>query len=346
MIGREPAMVSTTEGGLSGRSALIAVSEGSPRRQLYGVYGLSERICGLQDVLLGKTMERETGLEPATTCLEGRHSTTELLPLVHNSASNCSQMFTRSILEAFLGSRASGTSPKTMGLYRLALDRFVDYPLTPEGINTYLKSLSCGNGKHNYYRVIRTLCLWLYHTDQLPSNPVEKVLPPKRQKKLLPAISKAQLDVLVSHAVTDRDRVILNLLWYSGMRLSEAANVKASDFNWDKGTVIVLGKGNRFREALAGNGIVKEWFRSHDSLEMTAYGIQTMLLRLGKATGIHCNAHSFRRGFCVHNVKGGLSNRVIQALGGWETPSMVSHYAASLTFDDALQVYRSVNKDA
>lgn len=69
----------------------------------------------------------------------------------------------------------------------------------------------------------------------------------------------------------------------------------------------------------------------------------TMLKRLGKATGIQCNPHSFRRGFCVHNVKSGLSNKVIQSLGGWESPDMVSHYAASLSFNDALELYRRVN---
>jgi site-specific recombinase XerC len=99
------------------------------------------------------------------------------------------------------------------------------------------------------------------------------VLPPRRQKKLLPAISKDQLDILVDNAITDRDKVTLNLLWHSGMRLSEAANVKASDFNWEEGTVIVLGKGNRYRKALAGNGIVKDWFMGHDSLGITADGI-------------------------------------------------------------------------
>jgi len=147
----------------------------------------------------------------------------------------------------------------------------------------------------------------------------------------------------VNHAHTDRDKAILNLLWYSGMRVSECANVKAKDFNWEEGTVLVLGKGNRYRKALAGNGVVREWFTIHDNFDITTLGIQTMLERLGQSTGIKCNAHSFRRGFCVHNVKSGLSNKVIQSLGGWETPSMVSHYAASLTFDDALKVYKSVN---
>ena len=107
---------------------------------------------------------------------------------------------------------------------------------------------------------------------------------------------------------------------------------------------IVLGKGNRFRKALAGNRVVREWFSSHDSLEITRDGIATMLKRLGKASRIHCNAHSFRRGFCVHNVKSGLSNKVIQSLGGWETPNMVSHYAQSLTFEEALVVYKQQNR--
>jgi len=260
--------------------------------------------------------------------------------------SQSSQKFTKITVDNFIKSRASGTSPKTIKIYHLALDNFIGYPITPEGINTYLNSLTCGNAKHNYYRVIKTLCRWLYHTDQLTSNPIEKVLPPRRQKKLLPAISKDQLDTLVSNALTDRDKVTLNLLWYSGMRLSEAANVKASDFNWEEGTVTVLGKGNRYRKALAGNGTVKDWFMKHDSLGITADGISTMLKRLGKATGIKCNPHSFRRGFAVHQVKSGLSNKVIQALGGWESPDMVSHYAASLTFDEALKVYKVVNSDA
>ncbi|MFC2072472.1 tyrosine-type recombinase/integrase [Chloroflexota bacterium] len=171
------------------------------------------------------------------------------------------------------------------------------------------------------------------------------MLPLRIQKRLLPAISKEQLDILENYALTERDKVILNLLWHSGMRLSEAANVKAKAFNWEEGTVVILGKGNRYRKALAGNGIVRDWFTKHDSLGITTYGIQAMLQRLGKTTGIRCNAHSFRRGFCVHNVKSGLSNKVIQALGGWEAPDMVSHYAASLTFDDALELYHKVNGD-
>ena len=252
-------------------------------------------------------------------------------------------MFTKSILDSFLSSRASGTSPKTIELYHFALDRFLGYPLTPEGIKNYLDSLTCRNGKHNYYRCIKTLCRWLTQTDQLPSNPIEKVSPPRRQNKLLPAINKEQLEVLLYYCPSQRDKAILNLLWYSGMRLCEVATVKESDFNWEEGTAIVLGKGNRYRKTISGNGYVKQWFSHHVTFEITSYGIACMLTRLGKESGIHCNAHSFRGGFCIQQVKSGLSTRVVQALGGWETLSMVEHYSKSLSFDDALALYQEKN---
>ena len=75
----------------------------------------------------------------ARLCLEGRNSTTELLP----RKAKRSQVFTTQLLEKFIKSRPSGTSPKTIGVYHLALDNFIGYPITPEGINAYLNSLSC-----------------------------------------------------------------------------------------------------------------------------------------------------------------------------------------------------------
>lgn len=68
-----------------------------------------------------------------------------------------------------------------------------------------------------------------------------------------------------------------------------------------------------------------------------------MLKRLKAESGIQCNAHSFRRGFCVHQVKSGLSTRVVQALGGWENITMVERYSKTFDFDNALELYRKVN---
>jgi len=159
----------------------------------------------------------------------------------------------------------------------------------------------------------------------------------------LPALTKEQLEILYKYCHCERDKVLITLLWYSGMRISEAVSLRAGDFNWGEGTVIVLGKGNRYRKCLAGNGLIKKWFAEHDSFEIIKSGAQTMLKRLSRESNIKCNAHSFRRGFCVHQVKSGLSTRVVQALGGWESITMVERYSRSFDFDGALELYRKVN---
>jgi len=184
---------------------------------------------------------------------------------------------------------------------------------------------------------------WLYRSGYLTTNPIGLVESPKRQSKILPAISKEQRDTLLAHCHSSREKAILNLLSYSATRLSEVASLKAQDFNWEEGTVIVLGKGIRYRKALAGNGIVREWFSEHNSFDLDASGVQMMLKRVDRISGIHCNSHSFRRGMAVHNVKSGLSTRVVQALGGGATIAMVERYSKSVTFDDALQLYKQVN---
>ena len=255
------------------------------------------------------------------------------------------QKFTSQLLEEFIGSRAEGTSKRTIEFYRYTLTSFVGYPLTPDGVRSYLSSLTCGNGKARFYQALRILFTWLHRNDYVADNPMEKVSPPKVQRKLLAAVSKEQLVVLLAHCHFERDKALISFLWHSGIRLSEAANVKAKDFSWEEGTVIVLGKGNRYRKALAGDGIVKDWFGSHDSFDVSPHGIQTILRRLGDEAGIKCNPHSFRRGFAVHQVKSGLSTRVVQALGGWEQISMVERYTKSLTFDDALSLYKNLSNN-
>ncbi len=185
--------------------------------------------------------------------------------------------------------------------------------------------------------------LWLYRNDYTQDKVIDRVPMPKVQRKLLPAVSKEQLDTLLAHCHSERDKALISFLWHSGVRLSEAANVKASDFAWVDGTVIVLGKPNKYRKALAGNSLVRQWFRAHDSFGLDRSGIQTMLKRLSEETGIRCNPHGFRRGMATHNLKSGLSTRIVQALGGWESIVMVERYSKSLSFDDALQIYKQVN---
>lgn len=243
----------------------------------------------------------------------------------------------------FLESRPSGISPRSIEAYNYTLKGFIGKPLTSQACSAYLNSLTCHNGRLKFYSCLRALYNWLYLNDYLTDNPIKKVAKPRTKERILPTISKEQLQMLLEHCHCERDRAFISLLWYSGMRLSEAISVRTGDFSWSEGTVTVLGKGNKYRKALAANGLVTQWFAEHDSFELNKGGAQTMLKRLTAETGIHCNAHAFRRGFAVHQIKSGLSTRVVQALGGWETIAMVERYSKSLTFDNALQLYKQAN---
>ena len=253
------------------------------------------------------------------------------------------QKFTTDLLERFIRSRPEGLSKRTIQFYWYTLTNFIGYPLSPDGVSSYLKSLTCRNAKLRFYRSLKILFRWLQRNGYMSDNPIDRVAAPKVQKKLLLALTEEQLQILLDYCQNDRDEALISFLWHSGVRVSEAAGVRPNDFDWDEGTVIVLGKGNRYRKALAGNGVVRQWFSGQDCFGLTAEGIQTVLKTLSRETGIRCNPHSFRRGFAVHLVKAGLSTRVVQSLGGWESIAMVERYTKSLSFDDALQLYRHVN---
>jgi len=165
----------------------------------------------------------------------------------------------------------------------------------------------------------------LYKTGYLASNPIDNVPAPRLQKKILSSITREQLDTIFNYCKFDRDKALVTFLFYSGIRLSEAVNVRAKNFDFEQGTVGILGKGNRYRKALSGNGIVKAWFSEHDSFELGRTGIKTMIQRLSNDSSISFNCHSLRRSFACHCIKSGLSSRVTQLLGGWASLKLVEH---------------------
>ncbi len=219
------------------------------------------------------------------------------------------------MLSDFLNSRRQVLSRHTLLFYQRCLGKAIGTELTTEGVNHFLSSLSCGNGKFTYFRAIRALCNWLHRHGYIEENPIKLVDSPHVAKKLLPTITEKQVQLLMKTADSLRDECIVSLLFDSGLRLSEICSVQSSDIDWDTNTLRVVVKGNReakaavtpntatlLREYLARNG------HSSDSFfGMKPRGIQDMLSRLSNQLGFPCNAHSFRRGFACYLHKRGLS---------------------------------------
>jgi len=170
------------------------------------------------------------------------------------------------------------------------------YEITSEGINSFLSNLTCGNAKLNYYRAITVFVHWLSREGYLEENPLRRVDKPKPAKRILPSLTAEQVNYLIGEADNIRDKAIISLLADSGMRLNEIANIKVSDIDWDSYTVTIIGKGNKQRKApfaertakLLQSYLANNYNGNGNIWNMGRYGIQTMLKRLSKDTGIAC----------------------------------------------------------
>ncbi|UCG82587.1 MAG: tyrosine-type recombinase/integrase, partial [Dehalococcoidia bacterium] len=160
----------------------------------------------------------------------------------------------RNALDLFIKSRREGISPNTIRDYRITLSKALKVlGLTPSTakIKTFLNSLHCSmGGKYGYFKDIRAFYNWLYSPRsglpfQPQNNPVTWVDAPKRPKLILPSLTKQQVESLMESVPSVRDKAIIALLTESGLRLSELANIRKGDIDWDNHTIKTLGKGNK-----------------------------------------------------------------------------------------------------
>lgn len=259
-------------------------------------------------------------------------------------------------LARFLQSRESmGVSPKTLRFYRERLSKFtnaVDYlQATRQDAQRYLNSIppnQYGLGtRHASYRAIKAFYRWLNSEYGIP-NLMEGVPAPILGKPILPSLEKEQVLHLIEKAPSIRDKAIVALFTESGLRLSELTNIKPEHINWTNRTIRVLGKGRK--EAYAAFGdltgkYLKAWIQQYQPngniWGLSEWGIASMLRRLEKATGLPCNAHTFRRTFACLLRKAGVDTMTIKDLGRWESLEMVQRYTRSVSFDDSLKFYKA-----
>lgn len=254
-------------------------------------------------------------------------------------------------LDLFLQSRqAMQVSPGTLQFYRVKLGRFLSEldpdTLRRQDIEAFLLNFRNPGNRHAYYRAIRTFYHWREETFGL-FNPMRKMKAPKIPKVFLPVLTKEDVLKLIDLTESIRNKAIISLLTESGLRLSEATNIKSEDINWRNRIIKVQAKGQK--EAFATFGdmtamYLQKWLDQYQPENniwgMDKWGIISMLRRLEKATGLKCNPHVFRRTFACLLRQAGLNTLTIKDLGGWTTTFMVEHYTRSMGFHDSLKFYK------
>jgi site-specific recombinase XerD len=184
----------------------------------------------------------------------------------------------------------------------------------------------------------------------ISSNPALYISNIKKEKILPSFLSKNEVEKLLSliepkDFKTSRDRALLELLYSSGLRISEVAKLLESDIDLYEGSVLVKGKGNKERIVPVGDiatRYIREYlkFKHNQGFKnptlflnkfgkpLSVRGIRKIITLWVKKASIHkkVTPHTFRHTFATHLLDAGCDLRSIQEMLGHKSLSTTNIY--------------------
>jgi len=195
--------------------------------------------------------------------------------------------------------------------------------------------------------------------DALPRRKVSKKLP-----TFLYAIQMEELletiDIHTKFGM--RDRALLELLYSSGLRVSELANIELKDIDWEKNNAKIYGKGGKERISPIGK-IAMKWIGKYINEKRQGNSLKIFLNRFGNGISArsirrivdksienlsfqkNISPHTMRHSFATHLLENGADLRAVQELLGHENLSTTQIYT-HLTKDRLRTVYNQAHPRA
>ena len=264
-------------------------------------------------------------------------------------------------LEQFAGFlKGSGTALSLEG--KVAIEK-----VDRMAIRKYLSFLHRKNRKSSIARKLSTLrsfFKYLVREQIISTNPAKPVSTPKVEKRLPTVLSVDEAFRLVESPSKEdrsieaglRDRAFMELLYSSGIRVSELVGLNVNRVDLDLGIVKVLGKGRKERIVPVGAKAVealKAYLEIRGALEdesplfinlrggrLTARSVARFVKKYGRNSGIFrkIGPHSLRHTFATHLLDAGADLREIQEMLGHVSLSTTQRYT-HLSLDKLMEVY-------
>lgn len=196
------------------------------------------------------------------------------------------------------------------------------------------------NSKRRMISAVRGFYKFLMFDGHVAANPAEDLVAPQKGFYLPRFLNQTEIETLLSTPDVStetglRDRAILELMYSSGLRVSEAASLKINDIDLDAGIVTTTGKGSKTRRIPVGSSAI-EWLKSYlslrrkhenieiDNLFVTPAGkpvtrqvIHSSITIYAEKCGFEgVSPHTLRHSFATHLVQNNADIRSVQQMLG------------------------------
>jgi integrase/recombinase XerD len=226
-----------------------------------------------------------------------------------------------------------GLSDLTVRNYSFFVEKFLQKSkkdpkeLTQQDAKFYLSEVMSTKSKNT--AMLAAAALKFFYT-QILNKEFSTIKMPKKEKKLPQVLTKEEVKKVINQCETLKSKLIVSLLYSSGLRVSEITMLKPSNIDFNEGIGWVRsGKGSKDRAFIISKDLLEE-LKSYTNKKqdynylfskakpLTTRNIQKIVKRLRDKTKITKNItpHTLRHSFATHLLEGGTNIRLIQSLLG------------------------------
>lgn len=279
--------------------------------------------------------------------------------------------------DLFLASKeAERRSPATVRAYAYALDRFLASKrlpsepkrLTGDHLTLWMADLNRSDmaaaSVRHYQRHVWAFIGWLWRRGDLERDPRRGLAPvsvpePVRRTATIETVTRMLTVAAADEGVGNslRDMLIVQILWDTGLRVSELARVTLDDLDLSNSVIYVQGVTKNLDRRTAPFGASTKvraleyiarrrgkepgsLLLTRDKRPMKASAIQQAVNSLAKRAGVQCSPHDLRRGFASRLALAGMDIRNMATLLGHRSLSMSAYYARAVDTESAVKQYR------